>query len=121
MDTATYFFHVGLPPSHLESNVLYSLKECLTNKVIGVCVADDGMLKCWVSKDASFKLEIETDQDLYFSYKNQAYRTPGSEQASNLAVSRLECFSHGLLSPYKLDDTSVKVKVFKNGDSKREN
>lgn len=119
MDTATYFFDVDLPSSHIESNVLYSLKECLTNKVIGVCVADAGMLKCWVSKDVSFKLEVETDQDLYFSYKNQLYRTPGQEQASNSALFRLECFSHGLLSPYKLDDTSVKVKVFKNGDSKR--
>lgn len=120
MDTATFFFDVGLPSSFLEANTLYSLKECLSNKVIGVCTADAGMLKCWISKDTSFKLEIDTDQEIYFSYRNQQHRTPGEDLSSNLAISRLDCFSHGLLSPYKLDDTSVKIKVFRNGNSKRE-
>lgn len=119
MDVATFFFDVDLPSAYADSNVLYPLKECQSNKIIGVCSVFDQNLKCWISKDVSFKLEIDTDQPVYFTYYNQSLKSITNKDSCLTGMNRIECFSYGLLSPYKLDETSVKVKVYSNGDTER--
>lgn len=117
MEVATYFFEVESPSSIIESTLLYPLKECQSNKVVGVCTANGTMLRCWISKDVSFKLEIDNENGVYFTYNSHLARKLNSD--CYISDNRVDYFSHGIISPFKIDETSVKVRVYCNANSER--
>jgi len=119
MDVSTYFFEVDPPGAVIESSVLYPLKECQSNKVVGVCAIGESTLKCWISKDASFKLDLDDSHEVYFTPKNQFNKF--ADLNCSIVKGVIEYFSHGLISPFKIDETSIKVRVYCNANTEREN